>query len=522
MKVADLYIRVSTDEQADKGYSQRDQEERLKRYCEVNSIQVRHIIFEDYSAKTFNRPAWKKFLLDLKSRKTHPHFVLFTKWDRFSRNTGDAYQMINTLRKFGVDPQAIEQPLDMTIPESKMMLAVYLAAPEVENDRRALNVFHGMRRAKKEGRWMATAPKGYVNKTTEDGKKYITPKEPEATILKWVFEEISQAQLAIDQIRQEANRKGLKIGRAQFWDLIHNPIYCGKIYIPPYRNEEGSFAQGLHDPIISERLFFEVQNLINGRKRKSGFTKIKARDSFPLRGYLLCPDCHRSLTASTSSGRSKKYSYYHRLTPCKCRFHADTTNEKFHQHLTSFVPCGDFTDLLELAIAQSYQLQHAQRFASRKATLTQLDAVNLRLRHARELLADQKIEPDDFRELKADCQQKIELLEAQLESNPVTHNNSSTLLKKAIKTLTQIDSLYQNGTVEEKRQIIGSIFPEKLVFDGNSFRTARLNEVVRLIFKLGTGFSETKNRTTLKNFELSGEEVPSRFELLYELLQSSA
>ena len=30
MKIADLYIRVSTDEQADKGYSQRDQEERLK------------------------------------------------------------------------------------------------------------------------------------------------------------------------------------------------------------------------------------------------------------------------------------------------------------------------------------------------------------------------------------------------------------------------------------------------------------------------------------------------------------
>lgn len=30
MKVADLYIRVSTDEQADKGYSQRDQEERLQ------------------------------------------------------------------------------------------------------------------------------------------------------------------------------------------------------------------------------------------------------------------------------------------------------------------------------------------------------------------------------------------------------------------------------------------------------------------------------------------------------------
>lgn len=53
------------------------------------------------------------------------------------------------------------------------MLAFYLASPEVENDRRVLNVFHGMRRARKEGRWMASAPVGYKNKTTEDNRKTI-------------------------------------------------------------------------------------------------------------------------------------------------------------------------------------------------------------------------------------------------------------------------------------------------------------------------------------------------------------
>ena len=90
--------------------------------------------------------------------------------------------MINILRKLGAEPQAIEQPLDLSIPENKMMLAFYLAAPEVENDRRALNVFYGMRRAKKEGRYMGLAPVGYVNKTEENGKKYIAPKEPDASI----------------------------------------------------------------------------------------------------------------------------------------------------------------------------------------------------------------------------------------------------------------------------------------------------------------------------------------------------
>jgi len=137
MKIADPYVRVSTDEQADKGYSQRDQEERLRKYCEINNIRVRKVILEDHSAKTFKRPAWTGLLGDLRKHKGHTDLILFTKWDRFSRNAGDAYQMISTLRRLGIEPQAVEQPLDLSIPENKMMLAFYLAAPEVENDRRA-------------------------------------------------------------------------------------------------------------------------------------------------------------------------------------------------------------------------------------------------------------------------------------------------------------------------------------------------------------------------------------------------
>ena len=107
-----LYIRVSTDEQADKGYSQRDQDERLRRYCDLNCIEIRKVIFEDHSAKTFNRPEWKKLLLELKKQKgKYTDVVLFTKWDRFSRNTSDAYQMIGILKDMDIEAQAIEQPL---------------------------------------------------------------------------------------------------------------------------------------------------------------------------------------------------------------------------------------------------------------------------------------------------------------------------------------------------------------------------------------------------------------------------
>ena len=123
MKKADLYVRVSTDEQADKGYSIRSQEEVLRKYCGIQNIVVGKVIYEDYSAKTFNRPTWTEMLNRFRKEKGKSlDLLLFTKWDRFSRNAGDAYQMINILRKIGIDPQAVEQLLDLSIPENKMML----------------------------------------------------------------------------------------------------------------------------------------------------------------------------------------------------------------------------------------------------------------------------------------------------------------------------------------------------------------------------------------------------------------
>lgn len=61
MKVAYLYVRVSTDEQT-KGYSPQNQEELLVKYCTLNGIKVLRVIREDFSAKTFNRPEWKNCL----------------------------------------------------------------------------------------------------------------------------------------------------------------------------------------------------------------------------------------------------------------------------------------------------------------------------------------------------------------------------------------------------------------------------------------------------------------------------
>ncbi len=65
-----------------------------------------------------------------------------------------------------------------------------------------------------------------------------------------------------------------------------------------------------------------------------------------------------------------------------------------------------------------------------------------------------------------------------------------------------MDKLYENGTVTEQREIVGSIFPENLAFNGERYRTARLNEAVRQICLIEKELQENKNGTSKGNFDL--------------------
>lgn len=91
-------------------------------------------------------------------------------------------------------------------------------------------------------------------------------------------------------------------------------------------------------------------------------------------------------------------------------------------------------------------------------------------------------------------------------------NNIESLLNKAVATLSYLDKLYENADNNSKREIIGSIYPEKLTFDGFHYRTARLNEVVSLIYSLDNGFSQNKNGQNESFFDLSTQVTRPGFE----------
>ena len=88
-KIAGLYIRVSTEDQAREGFSLPEQEKRLRAMCEYKNYEI-YKVYKDagISAKTGNkRPAFEELLQDIKDKKCNTIVVL--KLDRLTRSVYD-------------------------------------------------------------------------------------------------------------------------------------------------------------------------------------------------------------------------------------------------------------------------------------------------------------------------------------------------------------------------------------------------------------------------------------------------
>jgi DNA invertase Pin-like site-specific DNA recombinase len=507
--IADLYIRVSTEEQADKGFSQRYQEEVLRKYCEANSIHVKSVIYEDFSAKTFNRPQWIiLFNSYKKSKGNRPQRLLFTKWDRFSRNTAEAYATIRTLEGFGIQPIAIEQPLDITVPENQMTLAFYLTIPEVENARRGLNIKQGIRRAKKEGRCTGLAPVGYTNRTTENGSKYIAPTEPYASIMKVAFERIASKTHNISQAHMHAVENGFQKSKNCFWRAIRNSLYCGKIKIHATSHESEQYAQGTHEPIISETLFFKVQRIINKKQEKLP-KRATLEHLFPLRGFLVCTNCGALLTGSGSQGKSKKYYYYHCRSTCKCRLRTEKLNHLFVEQLKSLKLCESYypicLKILKRILAEESELKTKTTYHLKK----KIDETNNKINKARELLLQGDIDGTGFRKIKTDSELQINILCEKLSTFRIKQRQFSKDVNTGLSLFSKLHQLYEEGEIHTKRELIRKIFPEYLVSDGIFIQTTMVTDAIKILYNKETIFTEkvSQNHHSTKKDQLSQTDI---------------
>ena len=487
-----LYSRVSSTDQKDHGYSLNDQQTRLESYCRSEGFEILRSELEDASAKNFDRPKFQSLLEFLKKNRGVVDQILFVRWDRFSRNASDAYEMIRILKKLGVEVNAVEQKIDWKVPEQKIMLSIYLATPEVENDRKSINVVRGMRRANMEGRYLGQAPRGYSNSKDIHGKPILLPNE-KSKFFQEAFELYATGLYTQEEIRIELNNKGLNCPKSQFAVLMQNKLYAGYVKIKAYENNPEQWIKGIHQALVEEGVFNRVQDILNHRRVKTNRLKVKMLDpNLPLRGFLVCGKCGNNLTGSASSGNGGRYYYYHCNACSNERFRADLINNQMEELLNEFQIKPEVTKLYMAIIRDELKTSTEQRQSEEKQRISKIKMLNERIRRITDAMSDGHMKPFEYGKERDRYQNEIDVLKLKGHEIKGMNTEFEEYLKWGFCLMENIKVYYKNADVQIQQKIIGSIFPEKFIFSEGKCRTKRVNELVAMITTTGAEFRDGK------------------------------
>ena len=515
MKRVTIMCRVSSDDQA-KGYSLDDQRERLTQYCQRNNYEIVYEIVEDHSAKTFERPEWKKWYSLVKSKQIEVDEILFTSWDRFSRDLLGALTMIKLLRETdNIIPQSIEQPINYDIPENLFMLAIYLANPDVDNQRRSIKIRGGIRQALKQGRWPRKRVFGYRSQRDSLGKSILVPHPEEARAVKYIYEEVI-AGTPQSEIRKVLVAKGFTISKNNLCLMLKRELYAGKIVIPSEGEEPLRIIEGVHESIITELLFYKVQQVLfeNRKVRNKSIPKYaKMRSDFPLRGVLKCNECANIMTGSLSKGKlGKKYGYYHCNHCKKQRVSIDVVHQAFDELLQKVNIDPNIIVLYNQILESLLDGTKKDGKVESKKLKSKIDQINKRLAVSQDLMLDGKIDAEDYKEIKARC--VLQKNELQVKSCNYSFNKRdfSTYAKSGLNLLSNLPKAYYSATIKLKHQLVGSIFPDLFSFDGKICRTPNLNPVLSLFASIDRGLVKNKKGQLIRNYQLSPSVEEKGFE----------
>ncbi len=500
-----LYTRVSTEDQA-KGNSPQFQLSYLEDYCKRNNYEVKKVFPEDYSAKTFKRPKWAELTEFCKNNKRDIDLVLFTRWDRFSRNFREALHQIDYFSNLGIEINSAENPLDISNPDNKFLIAFYLVAPEVENDKISKRTKEGTHAAQVAGKFTNKAPKGYKNVQYSDKDRKIIPHESEVSIIKYAFAELSKGVKSIEYVRHEINTKGLKIGKSAFPELLKNQVYIGKVQVKAWEKNPAYWTDGIHEAIIDVDTFWKVQEKHFGGRESPKLCRAADPD-FYLRKFLTCPKCGGILTACYSKGNGGYYGYY-KCPHCN-RFNSNATNanRKFVEYIRQLKPKESVLALSEEILNDMKKERRADITKEIEKLKGDLIIEDQRLEYIDIRLMDGDINPADFQRMKNSIEIRKGKVKMHLASLRPQNIDVEKKLGHAINVIRNMDEVLASGRAEHKILLIGSMFPEKILFDGENYRTNSYNKVLDWIFQNTKVLQEQKKEETDKK-SVSSVSVP--------------
>jgi site-specific DNA recombinase len=302
MKTA-IYIRVSTQEQVDEGYSISAQKHKLQAYCVAQDWDiVGFYIDEGISAKNTDRPELKRMNDHIKAGLID--CVLVYKLDRLTRSVLDLYKLLEFFDKYDCKFKSASEVYDTTNAMGRLFITIVAALAQWERENLGERVRVGLEEKVRQGKYSAhVKPFGY-DLDTSKGELTIIPEEAKIVkrIFKWYLEGKSTYKIANDLI----GTPGAKWSDVQVYQILKNPLYKGSLRWR--RNTDNYFeVDDAVPPIISKEVFDQVQFHMKTRGMKHPRA---AASDYVFTGLVTCGNCGHPLVGSKSKVRDKVYRSY--------------------------------------------------------------------------------------------------------------------------------------------------------------------------------------------------------------------
>lgn len=313
MNVA-IYLRKSRDDQEETREETLARHERmLFEYCKNRDFIIKDIYKEVVSGENIaNRPEMQRLLEDVAKCKYDG--VVVVEIERLSRgNQIDQAEILEIFKKSKTKIITLNKIYDLSsdndFDEDFFEFGLFMSRREYKIINRRL--LRGRKQAQKEGYFIgSTAPFGYAKEKIDKG--FILIEDENADVVRLIFDKFAYENWGLGDLRRyltENNIKGLI--NQQRWEnkgikrILQNKVYIGYINCNTKKSEKSSI-KGKHKPIIDEKTFYLVQELLSQRACKT--TRSKELKN-PLATILKCGVCGRTMARFTKTDDKRTQVY---------------------------------------------------------------------------------------------------------------------------------------------------------------------------------------------------------------------
>ena len=320
-KIAGLYIRVSTEDQAREGFSLPEQEKRLRAMCEYKGYEI-YDVYEErgISAKTGNyRPEFERLLQDIKDKKCNTIVVL--KLDRLTRSVFDWEKIIRFLEENDEYLDSANDDIKTTNANGKMISRILTSVSQNEIERTSERTKIGLAGAIKEGHIPHKAPFGY--KRVE---KILVPDEAtkdDIIRIFYLYHEGNSYQTISNIYNKEKVMRKTNWKDSTILKILSNEIYKGD-FVHGKRTNNPTYYENVVEPLISRDLWEECQV----QKRRNSRNYKRDKDYLFLQ-KLKCPKCQRILGGNATRKKNGNVYYYYQCHDCKITIREKDIEKEF-------------------------------------------------------------------------------------------------------------------------------------------------------------------------------------------------